>query len=256
MPDRTLPFLTPDQMSQVDRLMASEFGVDTLQLMELAGQAVATWARERFLGGDARGKRVLVLAGSGGNGGDGLAAARLLHGWGARPDIWLSHDIARLSAAAAHQARSLAAIELPLHPPSDETISLPPADLVIDALLGFGLSGPSAGGAARLIAAANALPAPILAIDLPSGLDAASGEAYDPCIRADATLTLALPKTGLLAPAARPFTGELAVADIGIPPQIYARVGVESGRCSPRGALFAGDSASGWQGVAGGMGCR
>ena len=230
MPDRTLPVLTPDQMSQVDRLMASEFGVDTLQLMELAGQAVATWARERFLGGDARGKRVLVLAGSGGNGGDGLVAARLLHAWGARPAVWLSHDMDRLSAAAAHQARSLAALGLPLHPPpKDDAISLPPADLIIDALLGFGLSGPPAGVAARLIAAANAHPAPVLAVDLPSGLDAGTGEAYAPCIRADATLTLALPKTGLLAPAARPYTGELAVADIGIAPEVYARVGVEVG---------------------------
>ena len=230
MPDRPLPAITPDQMSQVDRLMASEFGVETLQLMELAGQAVAAWARERFLGGDARGKRVLILAGSGGNGGDGLAAARLLHAWGAQPAIWLSHDLDRLSAAAAHQARSLTALDLPLHPPpTDDVIALPAADLVIDALLGFGLSGPPSGPAARLIAAATACAAPILAVDLPSGLNAASGEPYVPCIRAASTLTLALPKTGLLAPAARPFTGELAVADIGIPPEVYAMVGVDVG---------------------------
>ena len=223
--------LTPDQMSQVDRLMAAEFGVETLQLMELAGQAVAAWARERFLGGDAQGKQMLVLAGSGGNGGDGMVAARLLHAWGAQPTVWLSHDPDRLGGAAAHQARSLIALGLPLHSPqaSDDPIAIPPADLVIDALLGFGISGPPAGAAARLIAAANAHPAPVLAIDLPSGLDAASGEPYDPCIRAAATLTLALPKTGLLAPAARPFTGELAVADIGIPPEVYARVGVNVG---------------------------
>jgi len=145
-------------MSQVDRLMASEFGVATLQLMELAGQAVAAWARERFLSGDARGKRVLVLAGSGGNGGDGMVAARLLHAWGAHPAIWLSHDMARLSAAAAHQARSLAALDLPLQPPpTDAAIPLPPADLIIDALLGFGLSGPPAGVAARLIAGSDEL---------------------------------------------------------------------------------------------------
>jgi NAD(P)H-hydrate epimerase len=222
--------LTPDQMSQVDRLMAAEFGVETLQLMELAGQAVAAWARERFLGGDAQGKQMLVLAGSGGNGGDGMVAARLLHAWGAQPSVWLSHDLDRLNTAAAHQARSLAALGVPLHPPdADDGSPLPPADLVIDALLGFGLSGPPAGPAARLIAAANAHPAPTLAIDLPSGLAAGTGEPYEPCIRAAATLTLALPKTGLLAPAARPFTGELAVADIGIPPQVYARVGVEVG---------------------------
>jgi NAD(P)H-hydrate epimerase len=231
-----IPTVTPDQMSQVDRLMASEIGVDVLQLMELAGLAVAQWARERFLSGDARGAEVLILAGSGGNGGDGMVAARLLHAWGARPVVWLSHDAAALRGAAAHQARSLTALGLRLAPPPDpdRPVALPGADLVIDALLGFGLSGPPAGAAARLITAANDGDTPILAVDLPSGLDAGSGEPHQPSIRADATLTLALPKTGLLALAARPYTGDLAVADIGVPPEIYARVGVTVG------PLFAG----------------
>src|SRR5687767_6663331 len=101
MPNHPFPALTPDQMSHVDRLMADELGVETLQLMELAGQAVAAWARERFLG-DARGKRIIILAGRGGNGGDGLVAARLLHAWGALPAVWLSHPLDRLNAAA-HQ---------------------------------------------------------------------------------------------------------------------------------------------------------
>jgi NAD(P)H-hydrate epimerase len=197
--------------------------------MEVAGQAVAAWARERFLGGDARGKAVLVLAGSGGNGGDGMVAARFLHSWGGQPAVWLSHDAATLhgQSAAAHQLRSLRALGLSIHPPDqDEPAAFPDADLIVDALLGFGLSGPPSGPAARLITAANAHPVPVLAVDLPSGLDASTGLPYDPCIRADATLTLALPKTGLLAAAARPVTGELAVADIGVPPQVYARLGV------------------------------
>ena len=103
---RPVPAVTPDQMSQVDRLMAEEFGVDVLQLMEVAGLAVASWARARFLEGDARGKTVLVLAGSGGNGGDGMVAARLLYAWGARPTVWLSHDAAALRGAAAHRRAS------------------------------------------------------------------------------------------------------------------------------------------------------
>ena len=138
-----------------------------------------------------------------------------------------------LQGAAAHQLRSLRTLGLPIHPPSEpgreEPGALPDADLIVDALLGFGLSGPPSGAAARLITAANAHPAPVLAVDLPSGLDARTGDPYDPCIRADATLTLALPKTGLLAPAARPVIGELAVADIGIPPEVYARLGVHVG---------------------------
>ena len=76
VPEVPIPALTPDQMSRVDRIMVDDLGVEVLQLMELAGQAVAAWTRERFLGGDARGKRVLVLAGNGGNGGDGMVAAR------------------------------------------------------------------------------------------------------------------------------------------------------------------------------------
>jgi NAD(P)H-hydrate epimerase len=233
VPAPLIPALTPDQMSRVDRLMVDELGVEVLQLMEVAGQAVAAWARERFLGGDARGKTVLVLAGSGGNGGDGMVAARFLHGWGADPAVWLSHDAATFQGAAAHQLRSLLALGLPIHPPRqpgrEDPDDLPGADLIVDALLGFGLSGPPSGPAAHLIAAANAHPAPILAVDLPSGLDARTGDPHDPCIRADATLTLALPKTGLLAPAARPVIGELAVADIGIPPDVYAHVGVRVG---------------------------
>ena len=207
MPTLPIPALTPDQMSRVDRIMVDEFGVEVLQLMEVAGQAVAAWARERFLGGDVRGKTVLVLAGSGGNGGDGMVAA--------------------------HQLRSLLTLGLPIHPPrkpgQEELGDLPDADLVVDALLGFGLSGPPSGPAARLIAAANAHPAPILAVDLPSGLDARTGDPYEPCIRADATLTLALPKTGLLASATCPVIGELAVADIGIPAEVYDRIGIRVG---------------------------
>jgi NAD(P)H-hydrate epimerase len=231
MESMSFPAVTPDQMSRVDRLMVDELGVDVLQLMELAGQAVAVWARERFLGGDARGKRVVVLAGSGGNGGDGMVAARLLHAWGARPAVWLSHDPATLRGAAAHQMHALTRLGLPLTTPEDpdEPIALPPADLLVDALLGFGLSGPPTGASARLIAAANRHPAPVLAVDLPSGLDALSGAPYDPCIRADATLTLALPKTGLLTATARDLSGDLVMADIGVPPEVYARVGVAVG---------------------------
>jgi NAD(P)H-hydrate epimerase len=176
---------------------------------------------------------VLVLAGSGGNGGDGMVAARFLHCWGAYPAIWLSHDAGNLRGAAAHQLRSLQTLGLPIHAPPEpgreEPNDLPPADLIVDALLGFGLSGRPSGPAARLIAAANVHSAPILAVDLPSGLDAWTGNPHEPCIRADATLTLALPKTGLLALAARPVIGELAVADIGIPAEVYDRIGVRLG---------------------------
>jgi len=218
--------LTAMQMAEIDRIMLEEFGVETMQLMEVAGRAVAVFARQRFLGVDARGKRVVVLCGSGGNGGDGMVAARYLAAWGASPEIWLGRRPVPGRGIAAHQLAILERLGVPIHEPA-QSPTLPESDLVIDALLGFSLSGAPTGETAALIRAANAQPAPVVAVDLPSGLEATEGTAYDPCIRATATLTLALPKTGLLSPATREVAGELVVADIGVPAAAFARIGVD-----------------------------
>ena len=103
---------------------------------------------------------------------------------------------------------------------------MPPADLVVDALIGYALDGPPTGSAAALIEAANDHPAPTFGLDLPSGLDATTGTALTPGIRADATLTLALPKRGLWAPWAHAASGELYLADIGVPEAVYRRLGM------------------------------
>lgn len=220
------PAITGPQMAEIDRLMLNEFGVEPIQLMEVAGHAVAVFARERFLGGDARGQRVTILCGSGGNGGDGMVAARFLQSWGAIPELWLGRLPHPDRGLASHQLASARRFGIKVHEPAMNP-ALPEADLVIDALLGFSLSGPPTGETAALITAANAQSTPILAVDVPSGLDATSGVAYQPCIRADATLTLALPKTGLYAPNARSLIGDLVVADIGVPPAAFARLGVD-----------------------------
>lgn len=103
------------------------------------------------------------------------------------------------------------------------------ADLALDALIGYGLNGSSKGWTAALIARLNASGFPLLALDVPSGLDATSGECPGPCIRAAATLTLALPKTGLLTPNGRAASGRLYLADIGIPPVLYNLLGLSVG---------------------------
>jgi NAD(P)H-hydrate epimerase len=221
----SIPAVTPAQMAEIDRLMASEFGVEPLQLMETAGHAVASFARRRFLGGDSTGKRVIVLCGTGGNGGDGLVAARYLHAWGALPQIWIAQRPNPERGLASHQLNSVERLGIPVHEPSTSP-ELPSADLLIDALLGFSISGPPKAETAGLIAAANAHAAPTLAVDLPSGLSANDGAVFAPCIQADVTLTLALPKTGLLAPGARSVVGELVVADIGVPPEAFAKLGI------------------------------
>jgi len=240
MHDERIPAIEPAAMARVDRLLATELGIDVLQLMEVAGLAVATWARARFLDGDARDARVVLLTGSGGNGGDALVAARWLCAWGADVSIVLSHAPGALRGAAAHQVRIVQALGLPLTTWSalDDGATLPAAGLIIDGLLGFGLSGAPTGTAARLIATANAHPAPILAIDLPSGLDGCTGTPYSPCIQAASTLTLALPKTGLYAAAAQPVIGEITLADIGVPPSIYQRIGVDVGAIFHRDAFI------------------
>jgi NAD(P)H-hydrate epimerase len=224
----SFPALTAAEMARIDKILIEELGLDVLQVMETAGRAVAHFARARFMAGDPRNKRVVVLAGPGGNGGDGLVAARYLHGWGARVDVLLSREQAGLSETAAHQAHVLDNLGVGLGAPrSGQT--LPRADLLIDALLGFGLRGDPSGPASALIRAANAHAAPILAVDVPSGLDATSGANYLPCVQATATLTLALPKSGLVIPSAGQAVGELHVADIGVPSAAYARLGLQVG---------------------------
>ena len=95
--------------------------------------------------------------------------------------------------------------------------------LAIDGIIGYSLRGRPRGEAGKLIRWANAVAAPVLSLDVPSGLDAATGQPFDPTVQAEATLTLALPKQGLRSEAGRPLVGELYLADIGVPPRLYAR---------------------------------
>jgi len=96
------------------------------------------------------------------------------------------------------------------------------ADLVIDGLIGYSLKGAPRGAAADLIRWANGQGAPVLSLDIPSGLDATTGIAFTPCVRGTATMTLALPKEGLRAADAGQYVGELYLADISVPPALYA----------------------------------
>lgn len=218
-----LPTLTTAQMIEVDRAMIEDYHIELLQMMENAGRALAHLARSRFLGGNPRGKTVIVLAGTGGNGGGGLVAARRLHNWGAQVFVALTQSAGALRGVPAHQLDILKRMNIPI---VDSASLHPTPNLILDAIIGYSLSGPPRGAAAALIEWANRQPAPILALDTPSGLDVTSGTAHDPTIRATATLTLALPKQGLLTPHSKPFVGELYLADISVPPELYARMGI------------------------------
>lgn len=214
-----IPALTAVQMAEVDRLMIEEYGILLIQMMENAGRNLAEQAR-RMLGGGLAGHRIVVLCGRGHNGGGGMVAARHLHDRGALVSTKLVGDPVGLKEIPAHQWDILQVMDLTQADDPD----LAQADLILDAIIGYGLSGDPRGEAARWIRQTNEAQRPILALDAPSGLDTTSGSAGEPCIRATATLTLALPKVGLLSPAARPVVGDLYLADISVPPELYRRL--------------------------------
>jgi NAD(P)H-hydrate epimerase len=219
---KDIPVLSTDQMVEVDRLMIEEYQISLIQMMENAGRNLAELAR-RMLGGQIGGQRITILSGAGNNGGGGLAAARHLHNWGAKISLMLAFGPGRLKEVPALQSRTLGTMGIE---PDDQT-DLRQADLIVDALIGYGLSGDPRQPVAGWIDKANISGTPIVALDAPSGLDATSGTPGNPTINAAATLTLALPKSGLLTPQAAEFVGELYLADISVPPELYRQIGVE-----------------------------
>jgi NAD(P)H-hydrate epimerase len=216
-----IPCLTADQMQEVDRLMVEVYGIQLIQMMENAGRHLADLARDRFLDGRPVGKNIAVLTGSGGNGGGVLVAARNLDNWGAAPKVFLSKPLHQLEGTIKHQAEILVQMGCQLGSVKELSgISKP--DLILDGIIGYSLSGAPRGPAAEMIVWANQQNSPILALDLPSGVQATTGEVFDPAIRASATLTLALPKIGLKV-APKDIVGELYLGDIGVPRDLYSQ---------------------------------
>jgi len=213
-----VPAVTAAQMREVDRIATEEFGLGILQMMENAGRNLAGNVMEML--GSARGE-VTVLAGAGGNGGGGLCCARHLHSRGLGVRVVLDRDPAALTGAAREQLDVLQAADLRLEDPSRAGELMRQSDIVVDALIGYSLRGAPRGRAAELIVLCNQHAARVLSLDLPSGLDATTGEAPGPVVRPERVLTLALPKTGL-----EGLRAEVYLADIGIPPALYRRLGL------------------------------
>jgi NAD(P)H-hydrate epimerase len=217
-----LPVLTATQMAEVDRLMIEEYHILLIQMMENAGRSLAELT-QRLLGGQVEGRSVSVLCGAGNNAGGGMVAARHLQNWGVDVNVKLASKPERLKEIASRQWQILSGMSLP----SNTDHGLEDADLIIDALIGYSLRGSPRQLVAGWIDKANAVDRPILALDAPSGLDVTSGIPGKPCIQAAATLTLAMPKTGLMTPQAKTYVGDLYLADIGVPPQLYLKLGIE-----------------------------
>jgi NAD(P)H-hydrate epimerase len=217
-----IPAVTRAQMVEVDRLMVEEYGITLLQMMENAGRNLAQLSRQ-LLRGAVKGKRISVLCGGGNNGGGGMAAARHLANWGADVQVALAVPAVKLKDAPAHQMRALRAMGVNISDgfPSGNF------DLMIDALIGYGLRGAPRGEIAQWIQKANRSDVPILSLDIPSGLDADTGGSPGDCIRADATLTLALPKVGMREVGASEYLGELYIGDISVPTRLLQEIGIE-----------------------------
>jgi NAD(P)H-hydrate epimerase len=219
-----IPVVTADQMRAVDRAMVEDLHIELVQMMENAGRGLADLAQRLF-----RPASATVLAGGGGNGGGGLVAARHLANRGVAVTVTLARAEHELAPVTLQQLDILRRMDVPI------TSDPAGTDLVIDALIGYSLRGNPAGRVAELIEETNRQPAPVLSLDAPSGLDVTTGLAGSPCVEATATLTLALPKAGLLvAPA---LVGRLFLADISVPRLVYQRMGLRVGDVFAGGAV-------------------
>ena len=207
--------LTPREMGRADAL-AVDRGIASLALMEAAGRAVADAARRLV----PPGSRVGVLCGPGNNGGDGFVAARYLKRASYDVRLFLLGDVSGLKGDAAEMARRFDGPVRPLDPFQLESLHL-----VIDALFGAGLARPLEGRAVEAVDAVTEAGTPVLAVDVPSGLDGETGAVTGPVLRATETVTFFRAKPGHVLYPGRGYCGTVRIADIGIPRNVLDEIG-------------------------------
>ncbi|MDO9391930.1 MAG: NAD(P)H-hydrate dehydratase [bacterium] len=213
--------VTPRQMQEIDARAIKKYKVPGLTLMENAARALAEKALEMpSLNSPAT---VCIVCGPGNNGGDGLAAARLLKEQGCEVQVFLLGSLPRLKGDARTNAQKLKAVKIKVNEIKGVAgltalrAGLKKASLVIDAIFGTGFHGAPEKLAGQVIEAVNSSGVPVLAADIPSGVDGLTGQTFGPAVKAAATVTMGLLKTGLLFYPGRSLAGEISVADIGFP---------------------------------------
>lgn len=211
--------LTREQVRAVDAWAIEHLKVPALVLMENAGRQVADVACKML--DDAGGGAVGVLAGAGNNGGDGFVAARHLRLRGLDVRVWRVAPPEKLSDDAAENLRVYRALGGAVEPvetvDEDRAKQWGGCAVLIDALGGTGIRGALRGLLAEAVEAANVTDRPILAVDIPTGLDCDTGQAEGPAVRAAKTVTFVARKAGFDVPDSRGYTGAVLVADIGVP---------------------------------------
>ena len=211
------PSVSVAQMQDIDRTAIETLGIPRLLLMEHAGLAVARSA-QRLAPDTSTG--ILVCCGMGFNGGDGLAAARHLYDWGYPVQILLTGGADQLRNEPATYATILQRLGLRLQTYDGSECGLAGYGLIIDALLGIGLCGAVREPTASLIHRLNHSGRPIIAVDIPSGLDGDTGSILGAAVRAAVTVTFGLPKRGCLVGDGPAHVGSLIVDGITIPRQL------------------------------------
>ncbi|PYS96645.1 MAG: bifunctional ADP-dependent NAD(P)H-hydrate dehydratase/NAD(P)H-hydrate epimerase [Acidobacteria bacterium] len=221
-----MEILTSQQMRAIDRRAIGAFGLPEVVLMENAGLQLLTYLCGAYP--DLAVRRLLLLCGPGNNGGDTFVLARHLRNRGHRFEALLFGRRREVRGSAAMNLKALEKLGVSpreVRTPADwrrALAALAECDLVIDGILGTGLSRPVQGLLARVFADVNQAEAEVVAVDVPSGLSGDTGEIPGPCIAADATVTFARPKMPHVFPPAEALCGDLHVADISIPPQAVA----------------------------------
>lgn len=215
------------EVRKVDQLAIEQYGIPSLVLMENAARSLAQHTRDQL--DLVKGQRILILCGSGNNAGDGLAAARHLHNAGLDIVIALTRPIEKFSSDAAvhfHIARQL---DLPIIGDGEDPIKalseLHDFDLMLDALLGTGIDQAVRSPIAEVIEWINKQPQPVVAADIPSGLDCDEGVPLGDAVQADLTVSFVGWKQGFLNPESKTYTGRILTADIGAPRAVVESLG-------------------------------
>ena len=213
--------LTRQQVRDADKNAVRLLGIPSIVLMENVGRQVADVAQEMLGGLDT--KSVAVVAGAGNNGGDGFVAARHLAMRGAKVVTFLLSDESKLAGDAQINFQVIQKLKHDIVIVGENEIGLLAArlrkfDLILDAIGGTGISGPLRGPVALAVEQVNAAKRPVLAVDIPTGLDCDEGIVYGPAVKASVTITFVARKKGFDNPASQIYTGSVKVADIGIPP--------------------------------------
>lgn len=205
--------VTTARMREIDEAAIRQRGIPSLHLMENAASAVAEAVGKQLA--DDSSPAVTVVCGTGNNGGDGLACARLLLGRGIPVTVYLVGNPAKLTPDAAENLHRLEALGVTVQPYTGQALA--ECSCIVDAMFGFGLNREVTGLYRTAIEAINAAGSPVVSCDIPSGLNGDTGLPMGTAVKATQTVTFTCPKQGLLVPEAAVYVGELMVAGIGIP---------------------------------------